>query len=291
MGDESNFETSNGHPYFNEWESGFTGELEDEWQQVAANYSNQEVLPEWEGRSVEASHLNIIPLPVHREEQIPKIRQIIAHCRRIAFPVARQILKETAGEMPVFSSKDRIRHLLLEFDDYLSLAESEVSSLETEALGENEFSSELAASESAQELALTEVLAAEASHFLNESEAQSLLATALPINMALLGTGSRLRNMLPALTQSNAKLVRSLLQSGKSSRQTLGLVPAIQRRVLSGLKAAQNNPAQLTSDLINRHFAAQTAKVLVSPSIIGKTLVRNQAIRNATMLPCPRTTS
>ncbi len=295
MAEERHFETPNGDSHLNEWETGFAeevaGELEDELRRVTAAYSDQGPVPEWESFTVSPAvsmEMTRIPLPIRREEQIPKVRRVIAHCRQIAIPAALAVLKDADREIPVFSPKESVRNLLAEFEEMMRLAESEVAALENSLLGEDEFNAELAASESAQELALTEVLAAEAVHSELESEAQSLLAAALPVNLSLLGAGAGFKNILPALTQANARLAGALFKTGPLSRQAMGLLPSIQRRVISGLNAAKSSSIRLTPNLANRMFAAQSAKVLAMPAIIGKALVRNQAVRNGTMPECPR---
>lgn len=288
MTDEKHSETSNGHSHLNEWEADISGELEDEWRQITSGYSSPEASQEWESPNVSANQLQTIHLPVNREAEVPKVRRIIAHCKQMALPVALEILEGSGSELPAFSSRESINQLFSEFEELLSASEKETEALETESLGNDEFNAVLAATELAHDLALTETLAAEAIHSQSESEVQSLLSTALPISASIMGAGSNFNRIIPALTQSNARLVSTLFHSGPLSRRILATLPAIQRRAVSSLQTAQNKQMKLTPNLINRIFAAQAAKVLLSPATLGKALIRNRAIRNTTMPKCSK---
>lgn len=161
--------------------------------------------------------------------------------------------------------------------------ESEAAHMEAQLFGANEMEGELASHEAAHEAALTEVLAAEATHTETESEAEALLGTALPITIRIMGGGAGLRRVTPTLVQANARLVRSIRNSGPAGPQLLRVVPAIQRRTVASLRAAQRAGRPLTPGLASAVMAGQAARVLATPRICGPVLVRNAAIRRATV--------
>lgn len=293
MADESSFDKPNGRSQANEWETSFHaqphGALEHEWQQVSAAYSNPDgFLPEWENPGG-ASVRGTLPLPVEaRDKQVYKTKRLIAHCRQIAPDIVRQLLGTGAGqgEQAGAMTTDPVSKLLARFESVIQQAEAEVSALESASLGEREFEAELGSSDEAQDLALTEVLAAEATHAETESEAQSLMATALPITISIIGSPKNMNRMLPALTQANARLTSSLFRQGNLSRQALALVPSIQRRVIAGLKNQELN-GNLSQETVNQRFAVHSASILTQPTLMGRAFIRNQAIRSNTMPACP----
>lgn len=261
--------------------------IEKEWQQITAAYTNQELLPEWENPDAYILE-HPIPLPIQdKENQVSQVKRLITYCRRNARPIAWEILSETNPEGWEFNPNAAIEKLVAEFEHVLQSSEAEASEIERKVLGSHEFEAELGATDQAHELALTEILAAESAHAEMESEAQSLLATALPITLSVMGDGPSFKRILPSLTRANAKLTSALFQGDKLSREALSLVPSIQRRVISSLQSAEVANQTLNNDLIHRLVAAQTAKILGSPNVIGRAMIRNRAIRMNTMSSCP----
>ena len=291
MQEENNFEHFNNGDPFQENESPYAnGELEEERRQVAASQPRPYVMPEWESGTDIQNSLNSVPLPVQNPAtQIPGVKRLISYCRQLALPVTIEVLGEAESEheFSFFPGQGLIQQLLAEYETLLEASFAETAQAESSFLGESEFSAELAAMEQAQDLALTEVLAAEAAHAHTESEAQALSATALPINISILAPEIEFTSFLPALAQADTRLTRALFRTHPQARATMGLIPTIQRRVISSLKAARNNQIRISRPMVNRLFAANTAKVLTSPTVIGKALIRNQAIRGNTMPPCP----
>ena len=279
---DNSFESPNGRSEHHQWEPGYTGALEDEWRQVLAMHASPEAVPEWKNPQARLPENRLLPLE-NRESQIAGVRQLIQHCKRIALPVTLKIL---AGHGGTSVSRGGVQQLLAEYEHLLNAAESETSLLEAQMLGESEFNAELQSTEQAQDLALSEVLAAEAAHAQSESEAQALLGTALPISISIVGGTPALTQAMPAFIHQNAKLVSALFNAGGASREALGLLPTIQRRVAAAIRHNQDR-SNSGREALKRLFAAQTAKVLASPSIIGRALIRNQIIRSHTMPACP----
>ncbi len=147
---------------------------------------------------------------------------------------------------------------------------------------------ELAASEVAHEAALTEVMAAEATHTASESEAESLLGATLPITITIMGGSRAVRPVFPSLVQANRRLVRGIRASGPAGPQLLRVVPAIQRRTIASLRAARRAGHPVTPQLATRVMAGHAARVLSNPRLCGHTLVRNAAIRHTTVAPAGR---
>jgi hypothetical protein len=160
--------------------------------------------------------------------------------------------------------------------------------MEAQLFGASEFQGELAAHESAHEAALTEVLAAEASHAMTETEAESLLGAALPITIRIVAGRRSMRPLMPALVRANAGLVRGIRRSSPAGRQLLRAVPSIQRRTVASLRAAQRSGRPVTPSMVAPVMAGQAARVLGTPRICGRALVRNTAIRKGTVAPAGR---
>jgi hypothetical protein len=166
--------------------------------------------------------------------------------------------------------------------------EMEAAAMEAELFGGSEFEGEIAAHEAAHEAALTEVLAAEAAHTESEGEAAALLGAALPITITIMGGRRALRSVKPTLAQANTRLVRGIRRSGPPGPQLLRAVPAIHRRTIASLKAAQRAGQPVTPHLVVRTMAGQAARVLGTPSIFGPAVTRNTAIRQSTVAPAGR---
>jgi hypothetical protein len=173
--------------------------------------------------------------------------------------------------------------LLRQLSDILGDGEAEAAQLEANFFGSNAMNGELAASEMAHEAALTEVMAAEATHTASESEAESLLGAALPITITIMSGRRAARPVYPALVRANRRLVRSIRTSGPAGPQLLRVVPAIHRRTIATLRAAGRAGHPITPQLATQVMAGHAARVLSSPRLCGHALVRNTAIRHATV--------
>ena len=154
---------------------------------------------------------------------------------------------------------------------------------EAQFFGANEFEGELAGHELAHEAALTEVLAAEAAHAETESEAEAILGTTLPVSIYVLRGRRALRPLLPALARANVDLVRGIRRSGPAGRQLLRVVPSVQRRTVASLLAAQRGGRPVSPALVAPIMAGQAARVLGTPHLCGRALVRNATIRRGTV--------
>lgn len=178
-----------------------------------------------------------------------------------------------------------VSSLLRQLANVLGEGEVAASQLEANFFGANAAEGELAGNELAHEAALTEVLAAEAAHAGSEREAQALLGSALPITIRIVAGTRPLRPMVPALVGSNQRLVASLRRSGPRGRELLRLVPAIQRRTIATLRAAQRSGRPINPSIVAPVMAAHAARVLGVPRIAGPVLMRNTAIRRGTVPP------
>jgi len=163
--------------------------------------------------------------------------------------------------------------------------ESEVAAHEAQLFGANEFETEVTGHEAAHQAALTEVMAAEASHTESESEAQALLGAALPISVRVMGGRVDVRRLTPALVRVNARLVLNLHRQGRPGRELLRVIPAIQRRALATIRTIQRAGQPVTPALAARVMNHHAAQVLTTPHICRQALVRNMTIRNRTVAP------
>lgn len=123
--------------------------------------------------------------------------------------------------------------------------EMEASALESQFFGTNELEAEVSNTEAAHEAALTEVLAAEASHSNSESEAEAFLGSAFATSVSSMGGQKALRRILPTLVSANARLVRLLHRQGAIGQRLLRLMPTISRRTLASLRAAAQSGSTL----------------------------------------------
>jgi hypothetical protein len=167
----------------------------------------------------------------------------------------------------------------------LQEGEMEAVSMEAQFFGTNEAELEVGNTEAAQEAALTEVLAAEASHSERESEAGALLGAAVPSAVKSMGGAQALRHIMPVLIQATARLVRLLHRRGPAGRHLLRLVPTVLRRTVASLRAAQQAGRPITSALAVRLMAAQAARVLGNSTMVTRTMLRNAIIRKYTVAP------
>lgn len=175
--------------------------------------------------------------------------------------------------------------LFYQLGNILAQGESEAEAVEAQLFGANEFEGEIAAHELAHEAALTEVMAAEAAHTESLGEAEAVLNATLPITIRIMGGQRALRSVVPALVKANTQLVRSLHQQGRPVRQLVRATPAINRRVVGSLKAIKRTGRPITPALVSGVMAGQAARVLGTPQITGRALVRNVAIRKGTIAP------
>jgi hypothetical protein len=181
-----------------------------------------------------------------------------------------------------------VASLLRQLANVLGEGEAEAAAAESSFFGGNATNGELAATETAHEAALTEVMAAEATHTASESEAEALLGATLPITITIMGGRRATRPVLPELVRANRRLVRGIRTSGPAGPQLLRVVPAIQRRTVATLRAASRAGRPITPQFATQVMAGHTARVLSSAQVCGPALVRNTAIRRATVVPARR---
>jgi hypothetical protein len=254
--------------------------MEEEWESPEGHpYSNPYSNPEFED---EAGFL--MPLITRMA------KAALPQAKRIAMGVGSNLLRQPGqgqtGTQPAHSQRSRqIAALFHRLGRLFAQAESETATQEAHLFGTNEYETEVAAHEIAQEAALTEVMAAEASHTESESEAQALLGAAIPLSIRVMGGKMGIRRITPTLVRVNAQLVLGLHRQGRAGRQLIRTVPAIQRRTLATLKAIQKTGRPITPELARQVMAGQATRVLGTPGICGQALVRNMAIRNRTVVP------
>ncbi len=180
----------------------------------------------------------------------------------------KKIALEPAGQLP---------------ESLLNKGEIKAEQKETEFFGTNEAKVEVGQTEVAREAALTEVLAAEASHCKSESEAQALIGTALSVTVGTMHGKQILRPVMPILVQLTARLVHLLHQHGAAGPQLLRLVPLILRRTVASACVARTANYALTPMLTEHLMARCVARVMENPQMVKRTLIRNTMIRQRTV--------
>jgi hypothetical protein len=277
---EEEWETHEGSLFSNPYSNPFSNpELEEEWESPeGSHYSNPYSNPEFED---EAGRL--IPLIARAAKAVlPQAKRIAT---RVGSDLLRQIGQGQAGTQP----NRQIVALFQRLGRLFAQAESETAAHEAQLFGANEYEAEVAAHEVAHEAALTEVMAAEASHTESESEAQALLGAAIPLSIRVMGgkMGIQLgiRRITPTLVRVNAQLVLNLHRQGRPGRRLIRAVPAIQRRTLATLNTIRRTGRPITPALAREVMAGQATRVLGTPGICGRALIRNMAIRNRTVAP------
>jgi hypothetical protein len=299
------------NPYSNpEWETSPAAqysnpysnpEYEDEWEtsheasHYSNSYSNPEYEDEWEA-SHETHYSNPYSNPEDEGEYFFKskfFRKIGRGLIKLAKTAAPFVVKGLTSMIPgagviaaPFAGK-LTRALLRE-------GEMEAEQMEAEFFGTNEAEAEVANTEVAHEAALTEFLAAQAAEAATEAEAEAHIGATLPLTITIAG-GMRgrsvVRPVMPALSQATGVLAKSLIQQGPKGRQLLRLVPTIQRRTMTTLKALSRNGQPINSATAVKAMAAATQGVLNNPNLVQKAIDRNLVLRQRTAPPSPRRTA
>jgi hypothetical protein len=218
--------------------------------------------------------------------KLNKLQRLDMRPSQAGHPSAQRVpqrVTQRAMPQPRPSRLQTARSLVAQLRSILGEGESQAAALEAQFFGVNEFEGELANHDAAHEIALTEVLAAEAAHTTSESEAEALLGAALPIALRAMGGSPMLRRATPSLLQANVNLVRNLHRQGQEGRPFLRIVSAIHRRTIASLQAVQKRGGAITPELVSQIMRAHTSQILRKPQVLGPTLIRNFAIRRATV--------
>jgi hypothetical protein len=189
-----------------------------------------------------------------------------------------------ARRLPSRRRRETVAALLRRLARVLGEGESVAAEAEASFFGTPESSYELGQSAAAHEAALTEVLAAEAAHTESLPEAQAMLGAAVPVTIRIMGARRVCGPVLPAFAAANSRLVRTLATSGPEGRQLLRVVPTIQRRAVASMARA-GAAGRLSPRVVDDILAAQAARVLGSPRLVGPALLRNNAVRHRTVAP------
>jgi hypothetical protein len=290
---ETSHEAQYSNPYSNP-------EFEDEWEtspaaQYSNPYSNPEFEDEWEA-SHETHYSNPYSNPEDEGEYFFKskfFRKIGRGLTKLAKIAAPFVVKGLTSMIPgvgviaaPFAGK-LTRALLRE-------GEMEAEQMEAEFFGANEAETEVASTEVAHEAALTEFLAAQAAEASTEAEAEAHIGATLPLTITIAGGmrgRSAVRPVMPVLSQATGVLAKSLIQQGPNGRQLLRLVPTIQRRTMTTLKALSRSGQPINSATAVKAMAAATQRVLNNPTLVQKAIDRNVVLRQRTAPPSPRRTA
>lgn len=251
-------------------------------------YSNSEIALEWETHKTSHYGYPYFHYELENEEELffgDRLQRFGSKVSRVAVPLARSLAPIAArtlvGAAPgvggvAGSGVGRLFSTLLEEGEMVA------QEMEAEFFGFHAREAEVADTEAAREAALTEVLAAEASHSSSLSEAQALMGTALPIVLRSMRI-RRLLHIMPTLVQANARLVHLLHRQGTAGRQLQRLLPTILRWTVASLRVASTVSYPINSALARRVMAAQVLRVLSNSQIVKRTMIRNAIIRERTV--------
>lgn len=132
----------------------------------------------------------------------------------------------------------------------------------------------------AYEMALSELLAAEAATTTSEAEAEAYVGAVVPIIVNMMGKNKQLRRALPVLTQANAQIAKTLRrEGGRSGRDLQRLIPAIDRRAVGMLNKAAQKGRRIDGQLANRAMATAAGRVLSDPRQVRRGIERNIGLR------------
>lgn len=156
--------------------------------------------------------------------------------------------------------------------------------------GQGEFEEELEGEEEAvpatQTEAMAELMAAVASQARSEAEAEAM-AGAATVTVISPRDRAALRAILPHLVRGSAILTR-ILRRRRITRPAVRAVPTIVRATTRTLatRAAAGQP--VTRRAAGRVMATQTRRVLSSPRLCTRAIVRNQRATRVAARPRPR---
>lgn len=222
----------------------------------------------------------------NRQRTLPSVsqvaRQVVSLARYLAPLTVRVVVDAVPAARGSFNplTAQLLHPFLLKGEQYSRQKEAEF-------FGIQEAEIEVANRGVAHDAALTEVLAAEASHTESESEAAALIGTVLPLSLRIMEGQHLLRPVLPVLLVATARLVRFLHRYSPGSRRLLRLLPTIVRRTVASLIAARRWGCPLRSALIGCVMAAQTRRVLGNAQLVSRSLTRNVLIRVSTVSAAP----
>lgn len=251
-------------------------------------YFNPEFESEWEIQ--EAGHSVYSARVEETEWEAPFLfQQVLHNIRNIAqatAPIAKQIgaiaakrLMQTTSELGnrINPRTNRLLKTLLQEGD------RSAAYLETEWFGYAASEMEILPDSIAYDAALSEVLAAEASHSHSEREASAFMGAALPITIRTMGGSRTVRPVTPALLNGIVRLVHLLCQQGPAGHRLLRLVPSILRRTIISLQTAQHLGYPLSSSLVGQVIASHTDRIFGNPRLVSQLITRNAVIRQHTV--------
>lgn len=246
-------------------------EFESEWEMQEAEHRADSTFT---GEAESADHFWGRAL-----QRIQRVAQATAPiAKRIGSIAANMLINSAPGAGAIATPKTSqfIRTLLWE-------GEMESTYLEAKWFGSAVADMEIAPSPTAYDAALSEVLAAEASHTHSEGEASALMGAALPVTIHILGGRQTVRSLTPVLLAATARLVRLLHQRGPAGRRLLRLVPAILRRTIVSLQAARRLGHPLSPALVGRIMSSHTTRIFGDSRLVSQLIARNAVIRQRTV--------
>jgi hypothetical protein len=259
----------------NPWErpgSYFNPEFESEWEIQEAGhsvYSARVEETQWEAPF-------LFQQVLHNIQNIAQATAPIA--KQIGAIAARRLVQTTAGLGHRLTPRtNRLLKTVLREGD------RSAAYFEAEWFGYAALEIEISPHSVAYDAALSEVLAAEASHTHSEREAAAFMGAVLPITLRTMGEPWILRPVTPTLLNRTVRLVHLLCQRGPAGRRLLRLLPSILRRSIISLQTAQHLGYPLSTSLVGQVMASHTDRVFGNPRLVSQLITRNAVIRQRTV--------
>jgi hypothetical protein len=249
--------------------------------------SNPEFESEWEIQ--EAGHHAYSSMLYETELEAPLLFQkSLSGIRKIAqatAPIAKQVGAIAAKTLLQATSglEKRINPHHRSLKTALWDGEKSATYLEAEWFGYFATELEISPDAVAYDAALSEVLAAEASHAHSEREATAFVGAVLPITIHMIGRQRVVLPLTPALLNTTVRLAHLLFHRGPAGRRLLRLIPSILRRTLISLHTARQLGYPLSSPLVGQVMASHTNKVFGNPRLVSQLITRNAVIRQRTV--------
>jgi hypothetical protein len=153
---------------------------------------------------------------------------------------------------------------------------------ESESEGEGEFESVMSGPLSAQQ-GMGEYMASIAANAQTDTEAEAQIGASVIISLSPADRDA-LRSLLPSITRGAAILTR-LLRHNRRTRPVVRVVPTIVKRTAVALKKRSDAGQPITKKTAAKVMAAQTKRVIGSPTVCARAMQRNLKASTAVARP------
>jgi hypothetical protein len=184
---------------------------------------------------------------------------------RALAPIAAQAVAGMLPREPVIDHQDPLGARLDKAEQHAAFVKAASGNLETWAPEASRF-------DASDGLGAADGLAIHAAHAPSDVEAATILTGTLPITISVMGGRRTLRPVLPTLAQATSRLVGALGRQGSPGRALLRAVPAIHRRTVALLRAANLKGHPISGELATQAMARATSSVLTDARLLREVL-------------------